>query len=169
MSQPIEGETPPAIAAFLERRKGIVVPPAKPLGKFVAKAAPGRKVNDPGAWERGQAEEAARAGVYAQCRKDRRIQIRAEIMKRRLDYERSNRAVERIGRPFAAKHSGQCVACHRRFGPRTMIAKAAPRGYVHTDCNSPVLAAERSMTLARVSVRDAVATSRYAPREASPS
>jgi hypothetical protein len=162
VTQKIAGETPEAIKAFAERgiREKPCEAPSETLRmRNVMRVAPKRvntrPVNDPGAWDRPIVPT-------------RKARVRAEVMKRRLEYERSERPVKKIGRSFVAQHRGKCVLCHVRFAERTMIAKASPKGYVHVDCANPEVAQvpEPEMTPERQRVREAIAKSRFSPREA---
>lgn len=98
----------------------------------------------------------------------RRTRMRAESFKRRIERERTA-PIERVGRLFKAQHGGRCAMCHGRFDSGTMIAKSTPKGYVHVDCGSPQVVIDKQLTASRSVVRDAIAASRFNPREASPS
>lgn len=156
--------------AFLERRAGVPVPPCPPLKKFTGRIN-GRPVNEPGASEHPTwvvSEDPEQRAIARRAYVARRREIRAELTKRLAErHRRTDLPIEKVGRAFPSKFLGRCVACHVRFGKRTMIAKADPLGYVHVDCFNIEVAPERApvMTPARQAVRDAVAASRYSSRE----
>ena len=171
MSQRIAGEPTEAMRELLSRglaeRPIEVHPEIIPLRSPIRVArsfAPDHTVTTPGAWERAEPGEAERLARAAQ----RKRELRAEAHKRRLEAERTRTTFVKIGRTFPSKHPGRCVACKARFGVRTLIAKAEPKGYVHEHCEAPEVVPDPALSQTRAQVRTAIAASRYTSRGADP-
>ena len=158
LTQKIAGDLGEAAQAFKDARQGIPVPPVIVVPIRMRRQVRLRAVNEPGGYERHPSMALDEAAA------ERRQAIRSARMKRRMEGERKTRRdatfAQAVSRPFKAKKRGTCKVCHKRFGPKTLIAKSRLAGYVHASCATG-FETKRELSTGREATVEAIRASKY--------